>query len=358
MTMRTSSLILRSCGAAALLLAASAVSRAEPAPTAPAPAAAAAKKARAAKSAAPAAPANPDADPVQQKRRAQAVYTYNGGQITVGDLEDALARQSAFMRTRYRDEANLKEFADKALRNELMADEAQRQGYGKSDAVTQAVKQNAVQTMMKVEFDDKLSQSAVTKDEIEAYYKAHIDEYVQPQLQRASHVMVSTEAEANQVYAEAKDMDLRAFRQLARDKSIDDVTKMRGGDLRYFDAEGKIRGAEPDAAPIPPAIAKAAFALKNSGDLAPKPIKIEGGYSILKLTGSRPAVTRKVDEVADTIRVRLWRDKRQQAIDAFVAKLQEQVKPEIHADLLGAIKIEDAPTPGAMPSGPGPDQSP
>jgi hypothetical protein len=56
--------------------------------------------------------------------------------------------------------------------------------------------------------------------------------------------------------------------------------------------------------------------------------------------------------------VRLWRDKRQQAIDAFVAKLQEQVKPEIHADLLGAIKIEDAPTPGAMPSGPGPDQSP
>ena len=35
-------------------------------------------------------------------------------------------------------------------------------------------------------------------------------------------------------------MDLRAFRQLARDKSIDEATKLRGGDLRYFDNQGKV----------------------------------------------------------------------------------------------------------------------
>ena len=70
-----------------------------------------------------------------------------------------------------------------------MGDEAERRGYGKSASVQQAVKQNAVQQLMKTEFDDKLSAAAVPAAEVEAYYKAHIDEYVQPALQRASHVM-------------------------------------------------------------------------------------------------------------------------------------------------------------------------
>ena len=58
-------------------------------------------------------------------------------------------------------------------------------------------------------------------------------------------------------------MDLREFRQLARDKSIDDVTKMRGGDLRYFDATARCAAASRTLS-VPPAIAKAAFALKNT----------------------------------------------------------------------------------------------
>jgi peptidyl-prolyl cis-trans isomerase C len=325
----------------ALLCAAVAVTHAEPAQK---PAAAPPKAAARPKAPGQAAPAakDPNADPAQQKRRAQALVTYKGGQVTVGEVEDAVARQSPFMRTRYRDPATIQELVDKTLRFALMGDEADRRGYGKSASVQQAVKQNAVQQLMKAEFDDRASAAAVPAADVEAYYKAHLDEYVQPQLQRVSHVMLSSEAEAKQVLEQAKSMDLREFRQLARDKSIDDVTKMRGGDLRYFDSHGKVRGGEQDAS-VPQPIATAAFALKNTGDTAPKVIKIDGGYSVVKLTGSRPAVSRKLSEVEDTIRVRLWRDQRQQAIDAFAAKLQDQYKPEVHADLIGAIKLEDGP---------------
>jgi peptidyl-prolyl cis-trans isomerase C len=169
-------------------------------------------------------------------------------------------------------------------------------------------------------------------------------------MQRASHILLGTEAEARALLPEAKKADLRVFRQLARDKSIDEATKLRGGDLRYFDQSGKPRD-QPDAQ-VPPQIVKAVFALKDVGDTAPAPIKVPGGFSIVKLTGQRPALSRKLDEVDETIRARLWRERRQNAIEGFVAKLREQAKPETHPELMTAIKLEDAaPTaPGAPPA--------
>jgi peptidyl-prolyl cis-trans isomerase C len=136
---------------------------------------------------------------------------------------------------------------------------------------------------------------------------------------------------------------------------MDEPSKLRGGDLRYFDKEGKARGeAEPS---VPPQIVRAAFALKNVGDTAPVPVKLESGYSIVKLTGQRPALSRKPAEVAETIRVRLWRERRQAAIDAFVTKLREQVKPETHAELSDAIKLEE-PEPAHSEPGKGVTEEP
>jgi parvulin-like peptidyl-prolyl isomerase len=294
-----------------------------------------------------AATAKPGAPPTQISsaevaRRAQAVITYAGGQVTVGELEDAIAQQSPFMRGRYKDPANLKELLEKTLRFSLMSDEAARRGFDKADAVTQSVKQNAVQQLMKADFDDQLSAASIPAEEIAKYYEAHIDEYVEPAMQRASHVMVATEAEAKALLVEAKSMDLRAFRQAARDKSIDEASKLRGGDLRYFDDKGKARGETEVSVPAP--IAKAAFALKEIGDTAAAPIKIPGGFSIVKLTGQRQALSRKLDEVEATIRVRLWRERRQSAIESFVAKLRGETQPAVHPELADAIKLAESPS--------------
>ena len=343
------------CALAALLGVAAAAAHAQQADQAPAPVAKTAKaaakvagkppagtKPAVGAKAAPAAKALPEPAPLTEadkQRRAQALVTYQGGEVTVGELEDAIASQSPFMRERYRDPKNLKELLEKTVRFELLAKEAERSGVDRNDAVRQAVKQNAVQALMKAEFDDKMSATSIPQEDIAKYYQEHIEEYVQPAMQRASHVMVATEKEAKELLQQAKTMDLRAFRQLARDKSMDEASKLRGGDLRYFDQQGKARGeTEPS---VPPSIVKAAFALKTVGDTAPQPVKIENGFSIVKLTGQRPAISRKLPEVEETIRVRLWRERRQQAIEAFVATLRSQYKPETHPQLTEAIKLEE-----------------
>jgi parvulin-like peptidyl-prolyl isomerase len=302
------------------------------------------------KPAAPVAGNSATLDPTEQARRDQAVATFEGGRITLGELEDTLSQQNPFMRNRYRDPKALQELLGRLVRFELLAKEAERQQWGQRKPVQEAVAQNAVQTMMRVEFDEQRGADAVSQADIEAYYKAHIDDYVQPAMQRASHVLVATEAEAKELLAQAKTMDVRAFRQLARDKSIDTETKNQGGDLHYFDAQGNVRGE--NATLVPQPIAKAAFSLKNVGDTLPRPVKTERGYSLLKLTGARPALSRKLAEVSDTIRAKLWREHKEKAIDAFVTRLREQHKPELHPELIELIKL-DAPS-DPLPASPRP----
>jgi hypothetical protein len=294
--------------------------------------------------------ATPPAAPSKEAeatRRAQALASYKGGQLTVGELEDTIAHQNSFMRKRYKDPAALEELFEKTLRTSLLSDEAARRGYDKNDLVQQSVKQNAVQLLLKADLDDAQGAASISKAEIEKYYQDHLDEYMQPQMQRASHVLLATEQEAKALLEQAKTMDLRAFRQLARDKSIEQATKLSGGDLRYFDEHGKSHGETSVAVPLP--IVKAAFALKTIGDTAAKPVRIEAGYSIVKLTGQRPAISRKLAEVEEAIRVRLWRERRQQASDALVAKLHDEYKPETHPELVDAIKLEETALPGMPP---------
>jgi peptidyl-prolyl cis-trans isomerase C len=274
-----------------------------------------------------------------QKRRAQAVAGFAGGQVTVGELEDTIGQQNPYMRRRYQQPTGLKELLDRLLRFAILSGDAERRGYGKDNSVQEAVKQNAVQQFMKAEIDDKLPESSVPKTEIEQYYKDHLSEYVQAATQRAGLFVTATEEEAKALIPQAKVMDLRAFRELARSKSLDEASKARSGDLGYFDAQGVVHG-EPGPA-VAPDIAKAAFALKSIGDVAPKPLKLAAGFGVLKLTGQRPAVSRTLADVQDAIRTRLWRDRRQQAVEQLLASLRTQYKPEVHPELVDAIKLEE-----------------
>jgi peptidyl-prolyl cis-trans isomerase C len=298
-----------------------------------------------------AAPPAAPKDPKEEARRAQVLVTYAGGKaLTVGDLEDAVGRQSPHLRKRFTDQAELKDLLDKTLRFALLADEAEKRGYDKNPTVTQSVKQNSVQALMKADFDEEAQSAAVTETEVKAYYDEHLSEYQRPAMKRASHIVVATLDEAKAILAEAKAADLRTFRTLAREKSIDEATKLRGGDLQYFDPKGK---AQPSGeVVVTEAFAKAVSQLKAVGDVVATPIKVDAGYSVAKLTGERPAISRKLAEVSDSIRTRIARTRRQEAIDAFVKALQDKTKPEVFAERAEAIVLDTSELKGAgVPEG-------
>lgn len=283
--------------------------------------------------------AAPERSEQEEARRARVYASVGDVQITVGDIEDAIAAQSPFLRVRYRDPAKLRELADGLVRFELLAREAERLEYGDSGAVEQQVQQQMVQKLIEQQVDDQVTRESVTDEDIQAYYDEHTAEFSRPAMRRASHILLPSREAADALLAEARDADNREFRALARQHSIDTETKLRGGDLRYFTQSGRPPNANEDDPPVDEALVAAAFELTELGSVG-GPVQVGENFSIVKLTGSREAEVRALAQAAEGIRLRLWRERRQEAIDTFVRGLRNDATVELHTERMRPIRLE------------------
>ncbi len=288
--------------------------------------------------------------PASDKARRAKVYAKIGAKrITVGDIEDAIATQSPVARIRLRDPEKLKEFAQDMVQFELLANAAAKQGYQTNPAVQRAVGKNTVQQLLRKRFDERLTPESIPDADVKAYYDAHRSEYSRPELVRASHILVANEKDARDIIRKARGGDAATFRNLARQRSVDTETKLRGGDLRYFAEDGRPPGSRD--APVDEALVKAAFKLRTVGQVAPRPVAVGDNYSIVKLTGRRPAQEQTQEQAAQAIRLRLWRERRQTGVEDLVASLRKSLRPKVHPDRLKPIQLDPAPARPDLPPG-------
>jgi peptidyl-prolyl cis-trans isomerase C len=264
--------------------------------------------------------------------------------ITVGEFQDRINKQSPYVRARYTSLERKKEFLDNLVRFEVLAKEAQKRGLDKDAEVVRTMKQVMIQKLLKDEFD-KIKPEDISDEDAKKYYDAHPDEFNKPEEVRVSSILVKDEATAKKVLADArmKGVDNQGFRNLVAQYSTDQMTRDRGGDLRYFDANTK---------EIPKPIVDAAFKLNAVGDNS-TPVKTGEGWVVLKLTGRRKALSRSFEEVKATIKNRLYRDKRQDSMEAFVKALRDKASIKIDEGRLAKVQIEGAgnqfPGPGVPP---------
>jgi len=330
-------LLIASVAATALTLSVASMTAAEgPKPAAPAADATDAK---------PAAPAPAPA------AEAAVLVKADGITITTADVLEELKQQPGRLLAVRRNREALKAVVEKMLRTELLAKEAERRGYGKHAMVQQAVKEEAVQQLNRAEIDDKFKPSAVAAEDVKAYYEAQSEQFHRPGMRRARHILVATQAQAVSLLAEARKSDERGFQKLARRHSIDTETKQRGGDLRFFSLGDNPKRRD---APIHAAIRKATFKLKKLGDTVAKPVRVDGRFSIIRLTGIREERNTTLEDADASIRTRLWRQKRRNALTALMSKLRKEQKPQIFAERIAGIDLSDV---AGRPPGFAPDPS-
>jgi parvulin-like peptidyl-prolyl isomerase len=130
---------------------------------------------------------------------------------------------------------------------------------------------------------------------------------------------------------------MELFRKLAEQNNQDAATKDRFGDLRFF-AQQPAAG---ETAP-PQAVRDATFKLVKTGDMSSEVIQSEQGFHVLKLTGERAALDRSLDDARRLIQNRLWRKKREDAIEAFVTDLRGKADLKENLDLLAKVKVDTA----------------
>jgi peptidyl-prolyl cis-trans isomerase C len=271
-------------------------------------------------------------------------------EITLGQFADRLGSQSPYLRARYNSPERRQEFLDNMVRFELLALEAKKRGHDARPEVQRVQRQMMVQQMMKEMFDDEgVKLSDISDKEIAAYYEKNRAEFNKPAQRRASHILLKDKASAEKVLAElkSKEGDMATFRKLAKEKNLDENTKARFGDLRFFAQVAQ----EGDGGP-PKAIRDAAFALEKTGDVHPEVIQTEQGFHVLKLTGQRAALERSLEDARRLIQNRLWRERREAAIDKFVGELRAKANIKENLSALDQVKIDlSAPGPEEQQKG-------
>lgn len=264
-------------------------------------------------------------------------------EITLGEFADRLAEQSPYLRARYNSPERRRELLDNMIRFELLAQEAERRGYGREPEVARAESQALVQELLAREIDARISPEDITAEQIRAYYEAHPEEFDQPEQIRASHIRVADRATAERLLAQLKaaPTDDMLFTRLVREASNDTATKESGGDLRFFSRP--VNGQRTEGGPPVP-VAEAAFGLTNVGDLAQRVVESPEGFHIVKLIARRQAMHRTLEEVQRPIQNRLYRERREEMQRALVERLRREANVQEDESALTAVRIE-APAP-------------
>lgn len=282
--------------------------------------------------------APPTAD---EARRARVFATVGNETITVGELEDAINARSPYARKRFVEPEVLEQFAEEQVRNELFYQGAEKLGYAKDPDVAKFVDQTVIQLFVRTDFEEAVTPDDVSEEDAAKYYEENSEEFRRPEMRRARHILVASKEEAEGILEKLGSSKDTTFRGLAKERSLDTETKLRGGDLLYFTEDGRLVGKQ-DAAAINATLAKAAFELDKTGERS-KPLDLgDGKWSVLELTGIRPERIQTLEQASDGIRRKLWREEREGALNKLLADLRAELKPEVYPERMDAIVLDPA----------------
>jgi foldase protein PrsA len=174
------------------------------------------------------------------------------------------------------------------------------------------------QMTLKLFIDKTIMIQNVTEKDALTFYNANKDKLNTSEMVNASHILVATKAEADQIETDLKNG--QKFEDIAREKSLDTGTKVNGGNLGFFPKGVMVAEFEATA-----------FNL-SVGEIS-QPIKTQFGYHIIRLDGRKPATSPKFDDIKTQIISYLQSQEIQQKVAKYISDTVTQ------AIAAGRVKI-------------------
>lgn len=278
-----------------------------------------------AQSAAPAAPAPSGGDPV--------VARVNGEALHRSDVIIAYQALSPETRQNFTLEQAYPQVIDQLVSMIVISQAARKAGVANDPIVKRRMTLADDQIIQDAYFNSIL-QKEISKAKVQAAYDQYAKDAPGREEINARHILLSSEADANDVIAQLKKG--ADFATLAKQKTIDPAGKASGGDLGWF-GQGD----------LDPAFTAAAFKLKK-GEYTQTPVHTQYGWHVIMVVDRRPLKVLPYEQMAP----RLAQQMAQGLIGARVKDLDTQAKVEIFA--LDGSKLPGA---GGAPAGPAPKPS-
>jgi peptidyl-prolyl cis-trans isomerase C len=277
--------------------------------------------------------------------------------ISAADLERRMAVVPPFQLRTFGDTPDeiRKNFLTRVLVREALlsqgADERKLPSRTEVREKIRGVMRNAMLTKLRNEVQEK---DKPTDADVKAYYDAHAAKYKSPARVALWQIVVGSREDALAILADLKkDPTPKRWNQIARDKSLDKLTNMRGGNLGFVHPDGTT--SEPGVR-VSPELVKAAEAVKDT-EIVPDPVKDGDRWVVVWRRQSMRAIERPLELEAGSIRQILLHERTSAKIKEFVAGLRKDGVRDHHPELLELIDLassgELSPVrrPGALPAG-------
>jgi peptidyl-prolyl cis-trans isomerase C len=237
---------------------------------------------------------------------AQNIAVVNGKAIPTSRFEAVLKQALAQGRP---DSAQLRDGIKKMLiEGEVMAQEAEKQGFGKDAAVKAQLDNERQRIILNAVVEDFLKKNPVKDADVKAEYDRYVAQAGDKEY-HVRHIIVDTEAEAKDIIAKLKAG--AKFEDLAK-LSKDVKSGANGGDIGWI---------MPSAPSIPPAFKIALLALQK-GQVAELPVPLQDKFDVLKVEDIQAAKLPTLEEVKTQI-VQSLNEKK---LEAYQGELVKKAK--------------------------------
>ena len=264
-----------------------------------------------------------DLNSFTDEEKDMSLFTYKGGQSTVGAFVEQFNEMPPFYRPKLEDKEKIGDIAFQIVAKDILLKEARDQNLEKAKGFKEGWQKLVEQEMAKrMRSDVILRGVGITDEEIQSYYDKHPERYEKPAEVHVKEILVKTEEEANDILKQLKKG--ANFEKLAGEKTIRTYVKGSGGDLGSFP-----RARYPE-------LFDAAFQMKEGEFKGPIKImdrQLGESYAVIKLLEKKEASKAPLEEVKDQVTTQARSEKDNavfsQWIDQQKAKLSIQINEEV-----------------------------
>jgi len=204
-----------------------------------------------------------------------------------------------------------KAIIDRLALQVVVAQEAIKKGLDKTPEVAEQMEAIRQSVLANAYVQDFIKNNPVTDDQLKAEYD-RIKATITGTEYKARHILVEKEADAKDIIAKLK-KDPGAFGKLAMERSKDEGSKSRGGDLGWFD----LRRMVPEFG--------AAVSKLEKGKFTVEPVKTQFGYHVILLEDSRPIEAPPLEDVKPQLSQQLQQQNMMKELEALKTKAKIEV---------------------------------
>ncbi len=171
----------------------------------------------------------------------------------------------------------------------------------------------------------------ITQTDLETYYAANKDKFLEPAKATISHILVNEEQQAKDIIKRIKNGE--DFGKLAKEFSQDEDTKENGGKIDL----DVIKGSDVPVIGNVNELNKKIFAAEAPA-LLDEPIKTEKGWEIVKVDTKENERQKTFDEVRQQVMMMLSKQKRQDVQQEYIRQMMDKYNVIIHTSVLAPSK--------------------